>query len=578
MNCSIDYIANVVKNNPSKDRIMKGRAMADKLMLHLYGVGMEAALTQCEYFENRDIYSVRRQYAVSNKDLFGRVLQQEDMVFSAKGGSSYFNLPEAEERQMNAILDEVRYGESLRKWMRNFGLPAWRADPMSVIFIEVEKLDINSNTAPRAYPTYKSIYSIYDYLTTGRRLEYICFNLTAGQALEFGINDPDLKEYAASAETKYYRFVDDAKDMFVKWTGDQVLIIGQPIENPWGTTPGFITSNMMMFNDPQLFLSPLYLTVELADSFLTDRSIRDLQKRYHGFSKAVEPLLTCSNCAGTGLIAAKACPDCLSEPNAIQGTGYKMKTKVSDVARFPMTLFENGNFDFHKIFGYVTPDIQGWEKQDASLYDLENLINMTYWGTGHAQTPTGPNTKPGQAQPDSATKTLDDRQPRYSRLNTTAEWLEKSEMLIADFIGKYWFVNFKKSAIAAGRYYIFETPNELMSEYQDMRTKGAPEASLYEALEKYYHSVYQNSPIELAVRIKLLYVEPFPHLKIGEAKNIVTDQLDFNCKLYFGEWYSTMKDIEIVINSTDVLRTRLRAYVQAKNIPAPQPPAPVGAN
>jgi hypothetical protein len=571
MNCSFDYITNVIKNNPSKERIMKGREMADKLMLHLYGIGMESALAQCKYFENNDIYSVRKQYAVSNKDLFSRVLQQEDMVFSAKGGSSYYNLSENDEKQMSALLDEVRYGEPLRKWIRNFALPAWRADPMSVIFMEVEKMDINSRTAPKAYPTYKSIYSIYDYLPSGRRLEYICFNLTASQAIAFGINDPELKDYAKNHKTTYFRFVDDVKDIFVKWTGDEVKKVGDQVENIWGITPGFVTSNLMMFNDPSCFLSPLDATIELADSFLTDRSIRDLQKRYHGFSKAVEPLLTCSSCDGTGTIAGNACPECLPAPGATQGTGYKMKTKVSDVARFPMNLFESAGFDFRKIFGYVTPDIEGWEKQDSSLSVLESLINMTYWGTGHAQTTSGPSIKTGQAQPETATKTLDDRQPRYSRLNQTAEWCEKTEMLIADFIGKFWFNSFKKSFIAYGRYYILETPDELMVEYQQMRSSGAPEASLYEALEKYYHSVYQNSPIELAVRLKLLYVEPFPHLKIGEAKMVVTDPLDFNCKLYFGEWYSTMKDIEIVVTATNKLRDKLREYVKNKNIPTPVP-------
>ena len=561
MVCTFEQIAYIIKNNPGKERILKGREMADKLMLHLYGVGMEAALKQCKYFENTDLYNVRNEYAVSNKDLFARLLQQEDMVFSAKGGSAYFNLPESDEKAMNVLLGEVRYGKPLRKWIKNCGLPAFRSDPMSVIFMEVEKLDVNSGTAPKIYPTYKSIYSIYDYLPTGRRLEYICFNLTASQALAFGINDPEL--------TTYFRFVDDAKDMFVKWTGNQVVLVGVPLENQLGLTPGFVTSDIMMFNNPQYFLSPLDATIELADCFLNDRSVRDLQKRYHGFSKAVEPLLTCSTCAGIGSVAGNPCPDC-STPGAMKGTGFKMKTKVSDVARFPMKLFETASFDFKKIFGYVTPDIKGWEKQDTSLSDLENLISMTYWGTGRAQTTTGPITGKGE-QSETATKTLDDRQPRYARLNATAEWCEKTEMLIADFIGKFWFASFKRSAIAYGRYYILETPDELMAKYQDMRSSGAPEASLYEALEKYYHSVYQNSPVELAVRLKLLYVEPFPHLKISEAKGIVTDFLDFNCKLYFGEWYSTMKDIEIVITPSDILREKLRSFVQKKNISEPEP-------
>jgi hypothetical protein len=152
-------------------------------------------------------------------------------------------------------------------------------------------------------------------------------------------------------------------------------------------------------------------------------------------------------------------------------------------------------------------------------------------------------------------------------------------MMIADFIGQFWFrESYKKASIAYGRMWVLETPNELMTKYQELRSKGAPESTLFEALERYYHSEYQNNPIELAIRLKLLYVEPFPHMKASEAKAIVTDLVDLNCKIYFGEWYSQMNDMQILSMKAEDLRKSLRAYVKAKNIPEPEPPAPVNAN
>jgi hypothetical protein len=175
---TFEQVQSIVKDNPNKATITQGKTFADKLMLHLHGVGMESALKRCEYFQNEAVFKVQQQYAISNKDLFQRLLQQEDMIFSARGGSSHYNMSDELETQMNDLLSNVRYGFNLRKWVRNFALEAYRADPMGIIFMEVEALQIDSNgnmNEPIAYPTYKSIYCIHDYLTTGRRLEYVCF-------------------------------------------------------------------------------------------------------------------------------------------------------------------------------------------------------------------------------------------------------------------------------------------------------------------------------------------------------------------------------------------------------------------
>jgi hypothetical protein len=575
----------IILKNPNKEYIDKGKEQATKLMLHLHGLGMDNALEHVSYFENPDVYEARKKYATSNKDLFARLLQQEDMVFSARGGSSYFNLPDSQESQMNEMLDNVRYDLSLRKWVKNFALQAYRADPMGIIMIEAEQPAVDANgqmNDPKAYPTYKSIFSIYDYLSTGRRLEYICFQLCVEEAQQYGITDEDFKGMKGEDSSMYFRIVDDAKDLILKKKDSTVILVTNitqpnPTVNPWKRAPGFVISDLIQFNEPQVFVSPLDFVVELADCFLFDRSVRDLQKKYHGFSKAVEPLLTCSTCAGQGFISGHACPSC-APPGAEKGTGFKMKTKVSDVARFSLDLLEKGSFDFNKIFGYVSPDIKGWEKQDTSLSDIEKLMRCTYWGETVETKTNGPAT--GQVAQETATKTDVNQRPIEARLNITADWAERTESMIADFIGQYWFeTGWKKASISYGRDYILKTADELMETYQSMRTKGAPDFTLDEALERFYRARYQNNPVQLAKYLKMLDVEPFPHITVQIAKTLITDFNEYNAKLYFGEWANTVPDAKWISPSFTATKliTELKAYVSAKGLkePTPEPAKPI---
>jgi hypothetical protein len=73
----------------------------------------------------------------------------------------------------------------------------------------------------------------------------------------------------------------------------------------------------------------------------------------------------------------------------------------------------------------------------------------------------------------------------------TADWAETTENMIADFIGQYWFEGaWKRSSISYGSDYILKTADELMDTYQTLRTKGAPDFALDEALEKFYQAKY----------------------------------------------------------------------------------------
>lgn len=547
-----DQITDIIKKNPQKKLVQDAKDQANKLA-HVLGE-VEPNLLQDNYFESNDVFASRKKACVSNKDLFARLFHKEQMVFSAPGGSSYFTgLTEAQSAKMNSVLSSVRFSMSLRKWVESFALPAFRTDPMGVIFIESDDKS--------SYPTYKCVGSVFDYLPNGRNLEYVCFRLTKSDLDIFNIADENLKDVDPDFITNYYRFVDDKRDVIVKYEDSLVLIIDEQ-NHGWKKNPAFLISDIVSFKNPNKFLSPADKTVELATSYLNDRSIRDLQKKYHGFAKAIEPLLQCGICEGTGYLSGAACPEC-TPIGADKGTGYKLRTKVSDVARFPIKTGTGENFDFNRYFGYISPPIDVWDKQDYSLIDIEGLIHDVYWGTDKREKTAGP-TKGSKTIEETATKTLSNLQPIYARLNFMADWAEKVENMIAQFIGEKLFSNFKKSQISYGRYYILETPEDLMDSYLKLREKGASQSSLFAALKRYLHSAYESDPSMLAVELKMLNVEPFIHNSTEEVLANDPAKIDYYCKLYFSEWRQLQDFNYLFAKDEEILKKELIKYATEK--------------
>jgi hypothetical protein len=560
-----DQVQIIIKNNPSKDLVSKARDYSTSLRLNVLGDEAQKSLKQNTYFESEDVYGERKKGATSNADLFARLLHREEMVFSAKGGASYYaGLDEKQTIEFDAVLDKIRFNMTIRKWIKEFALEAYRVDPMGVLFVEV---DVNSN----AYPTYKSTDCIYDYQTNGRRLEYVCFRLTIAEAIrlltEAGIDtsaDADLKQEVTSKYSNYYRFVDDAEDRILKNANGSIQEL-HTIPVVFKTVPAIIASDLIDFKNNQNFLSPVQKTIELSQSYFQDRSIRDLSKKYNGFAKSFEPMVSCEQCSGTGFLSGGSCPGC-TPAGADKGTGFKLCTKVADSIKVPLPKQGDQGINMANYFGYATPPIDIWNKQDTSLNDIETAMNDTYWGTTSVQSTTGPEV--GQKSiKETATKTLTDLQPIYARLNKTADWAQSTENALCNFIGEKMFPDtFKDSVRTYGRYYILETPDELMEMYLAMKTKGAPQTALFDTLSKYYHAMYANDQKQLAIKLKLMDVEPFVHQTIDQVKMSNPSRLDFFTKLYYSEWLATKESTYLLTTAKDKLISDLQGYATTKMV------------
>jgi hypothetical protein len=233
-------------------------------------------------------------------------------------------------------------------------------------------------------------------------------------------------------------------------------------------------------------------------------------------------------------------------------------------------------FDFNKIFGYVTPPIEALEYMDLSLAQTEQIIYFTYWGVPQVmQAPQGPATQANGEQK-TATEVVANLKPKYTRLNTTADWAEKTENLIADFLGEYYFGEiFKGSQISYGRSYILETPSDLLDQFYKMRAGGVPKFILIDQLERYLRALYQNNPVVLAKMLKLLAVEPMLFTVAGSPATGPTPDYT-NAWELFPEWLSDQDTATIASAKPADLRANLMEYVQAKKIPPPvDPNAPV---
>src|ERR1700688_972526 len=350
----------IIKDNPNKTLIADARKYSQTLQRNVLGRNTSDGIASYDYFENNDIKSIRTDNATSNADLFARLLHREEMIFTAKGGSNtYPGLNDTQTIALDAALDNIRFGMSIRRWIKEFAMKAYRTDPMAVLFVEVDK-------SKNAYPTYKSTDCIFDYQTTGRKLEYVCFRLKVSEVKQLLPDEPGLQA-PFSQYSNYYRMVDDKMDTIYKNANGSILEVDS-IPIAFKSVPAIIASDLIDFTNTQNFLSPLQPTIELAQTFFNDRSVRDVQKLYNGFAKSYEPLVTCGTCAGVGYLEGKTCPDC-TPMGATRGLGHKLKTKVSDSIKVQLPKAGDPNaisLDMSKYFGYASPPIDIWNKQDTA--------------------------------------------------------------------------------------------------------------------------------------------------------------------------------------------------------------------
>lgn len=550
-------ITDIIVHNPNKSLVAKGAAYNKTMRRHMYGKDLESHLSTIEGYEKEALKKLRVKYTKSNMDLFSRLGRPVDKVYTARGGSVYLNLSDAQKQKALSVSMDVRDGYSVRKWVEQFWTPHMLDDPYGFIFMEIMSrpaaIQAKNDGRSFVYPTYKAITCVYDYMPKGQKLEYVVFALTLSEKREMGLNPTD----------QLYRLVDDATDCIVKRAGDDVTVLdGYTLVNYFGEVPAMINSDII---DPSCdigFLSLYHQAIELAEHFLTKGSIKVTHDFMHGFPKYYEYADDCGDCKGTGFQGAVKCPSC-------KGTGRSAMTKVSDVKLLPYPKKAGGEEDIMvtpNVAGYVSPDKTFYEIATSDIQLLEDLMNVTIWGTQSRVRAQGMSIS-GYSSTKTATEVMDEIKPQADRLHVISAMAERRHKAILDYVIRLnlSIIGYKDSSVNYGRRYMIEGPDVLWEKYSKARTDGASQEVLNDLLIEYYEAKYINDPVKLAILLKLKDVEPYVHNTIDDLKEWPIPPFDKVRKAYFLDWRTTKSDIELLIETVEQLKNELTAFVIKKS-------------
>jgi hypothetical protein len=542
---TIQDIKEILLNNPNKEIITAGVKYNKTMRLHLYGDGMDSHLTTIEGFETPAIRELRVKYSTNNKDLTSRLKRPIDKVFSARGGSVYYNLSDGQDKKAMAIAGNVKGGLSVKKWIENFWMPHYLDDPYGIIFMEIDQ-------EGEVYPTYKAITSIFSYKYNGSALEYIVFEATKAEK-----RNANLKE-----DEKIYRVVDDVFDYYVKLENEDVTILENlSYPNFFPRVPAVINSDINN-SAGEGFLSLLDDVITLADTYLLKGSIKTTHDFLHGFPKYWEYADDCTTCGGAKYHEAKPCTDC-------KGTGKRLMTKVSDAKLLNYPQSKDEPMVTPNVAGYVEPSDIYYGIATSELSALESAMHHTLWGSDDQPKTPGLATNQ-QGQTKTATQIVSDQQPKIDRLSQIADSAEKRHKFILDHIIeiklKEGYIESGGSSVNYGRRFMIESPDAIWDRYSEAKTKGAAVSVLDDLLQEFIETKYQGDPVSMAIQVKLMKLEPFVHLTIQQVQTLAPSPEDYAAKLYFGEWLSNNSEGNyILITPLDVLRQQLFDYAKGKS-------------
>lgn len=550
---SLPEIENLIKSNPGRKRLSDAREYMKKLRMHIYGDKLDEQISAIDGFEKISVRTLRAKYSKSNKDLFARLARPIDKVFTAKGGSIYYNLSPEQEKKAIGLTQNVIGNFSVRQWIEQFWKPHMLDDPFGLIMMEILPADkaVKAKTQGKSfvYPTYKPTDSIHDYLVIGNNVEWVIFEVSRSEKIDYRLEE----------NKTYYRIIDDAKDYLVRWDNETVYIIDElTFDNYFMQVPAMLNSDIHNPAQENYVLSLYDEIVELADSFLLKGSIKSVHDFLHGFPKYSEFADDCNECSGSGMVHAEKCKAC-------SGTGKRPIQKVSDVKLLTWPAKDETVILPNQVGGYISPDKTFYEIATADLSALENMMHHTLWGSkSNIKTSELNQTNEG---PKTATEIVDDLKPQADRLAVVSEMAERRHKFIVDAIIKLQVnPNYKGASVNYGRRYLLESPDAIWEKYKNARSAGAPQNVLDTLLNEFYEANYQSDPIGLEVSKKLMYVEPFVHYTISQLSTLRPSEEDYKAKLYYSEWLSGISEAALIINDAEALKKLLYEFVSGKTL------------
>lgn len=507
------------------------------------GKNVKELLIKIEHIEDTKKAIARKKYARGIRDLNDKLLRPIDNIFAATGGTKEYNIQGEEfKKELLSKVSKIRDNKSLENWLKTYwAKPLLHGQPNGLIFMEWKDENV--------YPTFKSIGSIRYYQQKGQNIDFVIFEPENKKIKEFEdqykIEIPGNKEQ----NIELWRIVDDKMDR--RYTRTEAGFI--PFElltfpNPFKECPGVICSPYYDFNCEHR-VSPIHSIVEVEEEYLRDQSIKTIFKFKHGFSIFWRYAIICPTCHGRGKTGTESCKEC-------DGKGYYATKDITDEAVIPIPTSNEQVKIAPDIAGYISPDIEIWTQYNVELKLLRDEMYATHWGSEFIQ-----------EENQTATGRFIDVQPVKNKLNDYADISQWVEWQLTEWIAK--FINptipqsKTTSIIIYGRNYLIEAPDEILTRYQDSKTKGDPITILDRLLKEYLTTKFKNDPENLRLNLIKFEIEPYPHYDIPTVKDIFGIR-EAQRKMMFADWWEGMRYEEIKVKESKDLIVLFDAFVTEK--------------
>jgi len=508
---TVEEIIEIIKSTQSAPSwVVRARETNEELNALVYGENFkELLINQIEKIEDSGRALARRKYSIDIRDLFQRIMEPRNNVFSADGGSENWN-EEINENRIEAVRERLKSfkgGKSIDKYMAESYFQLSDIDPNGLIFIEYKT---GSEGIEDVYPTYKSIQDIKDYECKGQSVKWVLFE--------------PVKVIDKGNTYKLHRFVDAEIDAtIVERNGSFEVLENETFDNEFGEVPAVILSPIQKVGS-KLRLSWLFYIQELAKKYARDVSVKTLYELLQGFPKHWRYVMMCNLCHGSGKKDGESCEKC-------GGTGEVKKGDVTDEIRLPVPNTKEHPIIAPDIAGFISPDLETLKHMEESRVSLESLIEYTMWGT---QT-----VRKGNNSNETATGRYLDVQPMLNKLHVFTDAAEEVENMLVDYVAKLvdsLGVDDEIYNKTYGRRYIIESPDVLLEKYNDARKSGTPVTVLDKMLEEIISSKYKNDINMRSKMQKKSLVEPYVHYSIKDIYDIFGAE-KAEMKTMFSYWW-----------------------------------------
>lgn len=534
-------------------KIKLARTQAKKINMHITGRKVASFLEKLDDYENDAQKALRTKLIKSNRSLFSFILRPADKIFTAKGGSINYNLPQQAIDTLKESISSIADGIDIKKYLKKVVKQHYFIDPNAILFIDIDKY---GKLETHVITTDKILW----YENKGNSVKAIIFEGYKKDEDNKKIDEKDTTELQAHSRNDkiYYRVLDEVSDrIYIKEGSEIYEDTSSRLSNYFKFVPATILGDEKNPNE-DIFDSFIGDIVEDADRMLRLVSTTNIHDLSHLYPRYWSYEQACVRCGGEGQVVKdeEADPPVYSTCTSCGGDGVKRRTNPSDETIIPIPQDGEPVITPH-INGFSSPDLQTAKFYYELIESSKEGMFKSIWGTSHEHS----------GKRETATGRWLDKQPVQDRLRDMSDTFARYHKFMLDCYIKVLRRDVGyQSSVSYGNRYILETPYELLDKYKEASREKVSEVVQLDLRDRYLEAEYQTDSLELVKRKKLSKIEPFPTMRPSEVTGLNLPDQEVLKKLYFSTWASTLSDAEILLKKESQLIKSLDDYVNTKTL------------